>query len=61
MQHMYKVLEVSSIAKCSLFVLRPTTGQVWHKVFFKVGLDAGTQPTRIWQNPKIPSAPSAFP
>ena len=28
---------------------------------FKVGPDAGPQSTRIWQNPKIPSAPSAFP
>ena len=44
-----------------LFVLRPTTGQVQHKAFFKVGPDAGSQPTHVRQNPKIPSAPSAFP
>ena len=25
----------------SVFVLRPTTGQVWHKAFFKVGPVAG--------------------
>ena len=42
-------------------VLRPTTGQVQHKAFFKVGPDAGLQPTHIRQNLKIPSAPSAFP
>ena len=45
----------------TLFILRPTTGQVRHKAFFKVGPDAGLQPTRVRQNPKIPSAPSAFP
>ena len=43
------------------FVLRPTTGQVRHKVFIKVGLDAGPQPTRVRQKPKIPSASSTFP
>ena len=45
----------------TLFVLCPTTGQVWYQVLFKVGLDAGPQPTCVRQNPKIPSAPSAFP
>ena len=45
----------------TLFVLRPTTGQVRHKAFCKVGSDAGPQPTRVRQNPKIPSAPSALP
>ena len=44
-----------------LFVLRPTTEQVQHKAFFKVGPDAGPQPTRVRQNQKIPSAPSATP
>ena len=43
-----------------LFVLRPTTGQVRHKGFFKVAPDARPQPTRVRLNPKIPSAPSAF-
>ena len=42
-----------------IFILRPTTGQVRHKAFFKVGPDAEPQPTRVQQNPKIPSAPSA--
>ena len=42
------------------FVLRPTTGQVRHKAFFKVGPDAEPQPTRVQQNSKIPSAPSTF-
>ena len=41
------------------FVLRPTTGQVRHKAFLKMGPDAGPQPTRVRQNPKIPSAPDA--
>ena len=52
---------LSFIAKshpCILFILRPTTGQVQHKVFFKVGPDAGQQPTRVQQNPKITSAPT---
>ena len=44
-----------------LFILRPTTGQIWHKDFFKVGPDAGPQSTRVRQNQKIPSAPSAPP
>ena len=44
-----------------LFVLCPTTGQVWHKAFYKVGPDAGPQPTRVRQNPKIPLTLSAFP
>ena len=48
-------------AKRFLFILCTTTGQVRHKAFFKVGPDAGPQPTRIQQNPKISSAPSAFP
>ena len=43
-----------------LFVLRPTTGQVQHKAFIKLGLDAGSQPTCVQQNPKIPSAPLAL-
>ena len=43
----------------TLFILRPTTGQVRHKAFLKVGPDAGPQPTRVQQNPKISSAPSA--
>ena len=42
-----------------LFILRPTTGEVRHKAFFKVGPDAGPQPTRFRQIPKITSAPSA--
>ena len=54
-----KIIELSF--KVDLFVLRPTTEQVWHKAFIKVGLDAGLQPTRVWQNPKIPLAPSALP
>ena len=45
----------------TLFILRPTIGQVRHKAFFKVDLDTEPQPTRVQQNPKIPSAPSAFP
>ena len=45
----------------NLFILRPTTGQVQHKAFFKVGPDAWPQPTSVRQNPKIPSAPSALP
>ena len=45
----------------SLFVLRPTTGQVWHKAFLKVGPDAGTQLARVRQNLKIPLAQSTFP
>ena len=49
------------IYQISLFILRPTNRQVRHKAFFKVSLDTGPQPTRVWQNPKIPSAPSAFP
>ena len=43
-----------------LFVLRPTTGQVQHKAFIKVGPDAGPQTTCVRQMPKIPSAPLAF-
>ena len=43
------------------FVLHPTTGQVQHKAFFKVGPDAGPQPTRVWQDPKIPLAQSVPP
>ena len=42
-----------------LFILRPTTGQVGHNAPFKVGPDAGLQPTRVRHNPKIPSVPSA--
>ena len=45
----------------ALFILRPTTGQERHKAFLKVGPDAGPQPTRVRQNPKIPSAPSGSP
>ena len=44
-----------------LFILCPTTGQIWHKAFFKVGPDAGPQPTRVRQNPKIPLSPSGRP
>ena len=49
------------IAINTFFVLSPTTRQVRNKAFFKVGPDAGPQPTRVRQDPKIPSAPSAFP
>ena len=42
----------------NFIILRPTTGQVRHKAFFKVSPDAGPQPTRVQQNPKIPLAPS---
>ena len=52
---------LKTVESVFLFVLCPTTGQVQHKAFFKVGPDAGMQPTHIRQNPKIPSAPSAFP
>ena len=45
----------------TLFILCPTTGQVHHKAFCKVGPDAGPQTTCVRQNPKLPSAPSAFP
>ena len=37
----------------TLFVLRPNTGQVWHKASLKVDPDAGPQPTRVQQNPKF--------
>ena len=40
----------------TLFILYPTNGQVLHKAFFKVGPDAGLQPTCIRQNPKMLSA-----
>ena len=45
----------------TLFILRPTTGQVRHKSFFKVCPDTGPQPTRVRQNQKIPSALSEAP
>ena len=48
-------------AVSTLFILRPTTWQVRQKAFFIVGQDAGPQPTRVQQNPKIRSAPSALP
>ena len=44
-----------------VFVLHPTTGQVQHKAFFKVGPVAGPQSTRVRQWPKIPLALLVFP
>ena len=44
-----------------VFVIRPTTGQVSHKTFFKVGPGAGPLAYMCLAVPKIPQALLAFP
>ena len=55
------VLDSNTLIYLILFVLRPATGEVRHKAILKVGPEAGPQLTCVRQNPKMPSAPSAFP